>query len=152
MNPAGQLEAIIGYYNLELFEEALNEMGGLPHGVRLRPELRAMESAILIRQKNWTRALDLAQRLCLELPDQPSPWLDTSYCLHEMGRTLEARDHLLLGPDCLQTLPVYFYNMACYEAQIGNVRQARKYLDQACEMDDDYIRIAASDPDLEAIA
>jgi Flp pilus assembly protein TadD len=152
VNSAEKLEAIIGYYNLELFEEALQEMGSLPRDVRTRPELRAMETAILIRQKHWSRALELSRRLCVELPDQPSPWLDTSYCLHELGRTREARDHLIGGPDCLKIHPVYYYNMACYEAQIGNLEQARAYLDQACEMDEEFTRIAADDPDLQPIA
>lgn len=152
MNPAGQLEAIIGYYNLELFQDALDEMKSLPHSVRLRPELQAMECAILIRQKHWLQALELSRKLCRDMPDQPSPWLDTSYCLHELGRTVEARDHLRAGPDCLKSLPVYHYNMACYEAQTGNPALARKYLDRACEMDEEYIRIAAHDPDLEPIA
>lgn len=151
MDASGRLEAIIGYYNLELFEEALEEMAALPGEVRTRPELRAMETAILIRQKDWKAALALSRQLCLELPDQPSPWLDTAYCLHELGHTSDARDFLLQGPPVLKNQAVYYYNLACYEAQMGELQAARHYLDQACSMDSDFHQISQDDPDLQPI-
>ncbi|MEO0453668.1 MAG: tetratricopeptide repeat protein [Verrucomicrobiota bacterium] len=151
MNDHGRLEAIIGYYNLDLFEEALEEMRSLPDDFRTRPELQAMETAIHIRQQNWDAALKLSRHLCTEIPDHPSPWLDTAYCLHELGQTAEAKIILLSGPDCLKDQAVYHYNMACYESQLENYDLARQYLDHACELDDEFIKLAANDPDLEPI-
>jgi len=52
-----------------------------------------------------------------------------------MKRTREAKQTLLNGPEALHSHAVYFYNLACYEAQLGNIEEAKRQLSIAFKMD-----------------
>jgi Flp pilus assembly protein TadD len=143
-----RLNAALGYMNLDMTDEALAELDALSPEERSLPESHAVRTAVLIRRRDWEGALKLARRLCLSHPDQPSPFLDLAFCLHELQRTEEAKQTLLTGPPLLRKSGIFFYNMACYEAQLGNLAPARDYLNQAVQLDDRYREMALDDPDL----
>lgn len=143
-----RLNAALGYMNLDMTDEALTELDALPPEEIHLPETHAVRTAILIRRRNWEGALELARCLCHSHPDQPSPFLDHAFCLHELQRTEEAKQILLTGPAVLRQTGIFYYNMACYEAQLGNLAPARDYLNQAVKMDDRYREMALDDPDL----
>jgi len=52
----------------------------------------------------------------------------TAFCLHEMKRTEEAHGTLLNGLAALRDQAVYYYNLACYKAQLCNVTEAKHQL------------------------
>jgi predicted Zn-dependent protease len=137
--------------NLDMTGDALAELDALPENERHRAEAVALRIAILIRRKEWSHALKLATALCHALPEHPSPFLDVAFCLHELKRTPEAREILLSGPASLRETGIFHYNMACYEAQLGNLGPARDYLNQAVKMDDRYREMALHDPDLQVL-
>lgn len=143
-----RLNAAIGYLNLDLPDEALAELDGMDAADRVRPETGALRTAVLIKRRDWEGALALAISLCKATPLHPSPYLDAAFCLHELKRTREARDLLAHGPATLRQNGIFFYNMACYEAQLGNLGPARDYLAQAVQLDDRYRSMALHDPDL----
>ena len=69
-----------------------------------------------------------------------------------VGRTgTAARKLLLTGPAVLLDEPIYYYNMGCYEALLGNVDKARDNLKISFKMDTTFRELAKRDPDLEAI-
>lgn len=146
-----RLNAALGYMNLDMTDEALAELDALPPEELNLPETNAVRTAILIRRRNWEGALELARLLCRSHPDQPSPYLDVAFCLHELRRTEEAKQTLLSGPALLRKSGIFYYNMACYEAQLGNIGSARDYLSQAVRLDDHYREMALDDPDLEPL-
>jgi hypothetical protein len=43
------------------------------------------------------------------------------------------------------------FNLACYDAQLGHLSEARKRLRQAIQIDRDFADLARTDPDLEPI-
>jgi predicted Zn-dependent protease len=151
MNFQQRLKAAIGYMNLDMTEDALQELETLPEPESQRPEVQALRTAILMRRREWDKALRLASSLCRSYPDHPSPFLDAAFCLHELKRTAEAKEVLLSGPRALRATGIFHYNMACYEAQLGNLSAARDYLGQAVRMDDRYREMALHDPDLEPL-
>jgi len=151
MNFQQRLNAAIGYMNLDMTDDALAELNALPEAERSRTEAVALRTAVLIRRREWDRALQLAAALCRTHPDHPSPYLDAAFCLHEMKRTAEAKEVLLTGPHTLRSTGIFHYNMACYEAQLGNLGAARDYLGQAVRMDDRYREMALNDPDLQPL-
>ncbi|MDX6766633.1 MAG: tetratricopeptide repeat protein [Candidatus Methylacidiphilales bacterium] len=146
-----RLNAALGYMNLDMTGEALAELDSLPPEELHLPEVYAVRTAILIRRRDWEGALDLARNLCRSHPDQPSPFLDLAFCLHELRRTEEAKQTLLAGPPILRQTGIFFYNLACYEAQLGNLGPARDYLNQAVRMDERYREMALGDPDLDPL-
>lgn len=142
------LLAAQGFLDLGLPKEALKELGSLGESYADRNELLQMRMTIHIRLRQWKPALELAQTLCSRLPEDPHPFLDTAFCLHEMGRTADAKAILIGGPASLTQVPVFFYNMACYEAQLGNIDVARDLLGLAINQDSDLKILAKTDPDL----
>ena len=77
--------------------------------------------------------------------------MHAGFCLNQLGRTAEARAILLQGPPCLRQEPIYYYNMGCYEALLGNVADAQKHLQISFQMDASFRDIAKNDPDLKTV-
>jgi hypothetical protein len=57
----------------------------------------------------------------------------------------------LQGPPVLRSEPIFYYNMGCYEALLGNPRGAREHLQMSFEMDASFRKIAQADPDLKTV-
>lgn len=68
-----------------------------------------------------------------------------------MGKTAEARNLLIRGPVALLKEPIYYYNMGCYEALLGNVNDAHANLQISFKMDSSFRDLAKRDPDLKAL-
>ncbi|NJK92312.1 MAG: hypothetical protein HC904_11020 [Blastochloris sp.] len=146
-----QINAAMGYFNLGMTDDAWAELEGLRGADALRPETVALRVSILMRKGLWEQALEGAELLCVMLPDHPSPFLDAAFCLHEMNRTEEARRRLLAGPSQLRGNSLFYYNMACYEAQLNHLEVARNYLEQALAMNQSLKESWESDPDLASL-
>ena len=48
----------------------------------------------------------------------------------------------------LRRLPIYHYNLACFEAQLGNIAHAKEYLAAAFRRNEKFKQTALEDPDL----
>ncbi len=143
-----RITAAQGYVELGLHEEARVELSHLPTSLRSRPDVLEISVLCLMNEQRWAEALAAAQKLCVLEPDQPGGYIHSAFCLHELGRTAEALDVLSRGPATLRTKPVYYYNLGCYLARLGQEEQALKLLKQSFEMDGDLRRDARHDPDL----
>ncbi|MEM6821662.1 MAG: tetratricopeptide repeat protein [Verrucomicrobiota bacterium] len=142
------LAAASGYYDLGMMEEALQELTHLPESKQNEPEVMMLETAIRIKAGDWKEGYTLAEKLSLQMPKHPAPWLDMAFCLHEMGKTQEALDCLLTGPEALKKEAIYFYNLACYEARLGSLKEAREHLDSAISLQSEFLKYSRKDPDL----
>lgn len=110
-------------------------------------ELRQRTEA-LIEEENWNKALGLCRQLCRKVPNSIFGYISLSLCLHGLGRTAEAKNVLLDGPKFLKDSPLYHYNLACYEARMGNLENAKQSLRLSFRMDEGYRELAKTDPDL----
>ena len=68
-------------------------------------------------------------------------YIHKAFCLHEMGRTLEAKHLLLKGPASLLGEPAYHYNLGCY------IALATSMLGNAFRQNYDYALLVAGDAD-----
>ncbi|MDZ4788378.1 MAG: tetratricopeptide repeat protein [Blastochloris sp.] len=146
-----QINAAIGYFNLGMIDDALAELNDLSPVDAMRPETIALRVSVQMRKGLWDKALEGSELLCALLPDHPSPYLDAAFCLHELSRTEEARSKLLSGPTNLKSSSLFYYNMACYEAQLNLLESARVNLEQAISMSQEIQDSWESDPDLQAL-
>ncbi|MDL5053395.1 hypothetical protein QQ056_07540 [Oscillatoria laete-virens NRMC-F 0139] len=80
--------------------------------------------------------------------ENPDGFLHAAFCLHELGRTAEAKSLLLGGADYLKGNPVFYYNLACYECRLGELDYAGELLEQAMSMDPKFKTMWPNDPDL----
>ena len=58
---------------------------------------------------------------------------------------------MITGPVALLKEPIYYYNMGCYEALLGNVHDAEANLQISFRMDSSFRDLAKKDPDLKAL-
>ena len=142
------LLAVHGYAELGMFEDALTELESLPESIRTRPETVEMRVAILMQDKRWADALRESKKLCASEPARNSAFIHAAFCLHELGRTEEARDTLLNGPPTLHGEATFHYNLACYECALGQLGLARAHLEKSFALDKKFREFAKTDPDL----
>ena len=143
-----RIVAAQGYVELDLHDEARRELLHLPPDQRNRVDVIEIRVLCHMHEQQWTEALKLSQKLCRLQPDEPGGFIHAAFCLHELGRTEEALDLLSRGPSSLRTKPVYYYNLGCYLARLGQEEKALQLLKQSFEMDGDLRRDARRDPDL----
>jgi len=131
--------------------ESLGELNALQDAEQERPEVLQLRLHHLMREKKWTRALMISRKLCRIAPRCCAGFLHAGFCLHELGKTAEARALLLKGPAALLNEPIYYYNMGCYDALLGNAKSAQVHLLTSFRMDPTFREIAKRDPDLKSI-
>ena len=145
------LLAAQGYIELGMFDDGLAELDTLPENARRNPTALELRLAILMQTRRWKDALTVSRRLTRACPHKNVGYIHTAFCLHELGKTGEARTVLLAGPATLHAEPTYHYNLACYECHLGNIDLARMHLDRSFQLDKKYRDFAKTDPDLEAL-
>ncbi|HEY0793801.1 MAG TPA: hypothetical protein VGD78_22250 [Chthoniobacterales bacterium] len=146
-----QIRAAEGYSELGMQTEALAELDLLPPDTQERAEALRMRINIVLKQHQWARGLRLSARMCELYPAESFCFIHKAFCLHELGATAEAKQALLDGPASLLEEPVYYYNLGCYEAILGNFEPAKAYLRASFRLDKSFKELAKNDPDLAAI-
>lgn len=84
-------------------------------------------------------------------PDCGAGFLHAGFCLHQLGKTEAARKLLITGPVALLKEPIYYYNLGCYDALLGDFQAAKANLKISFKMDASLREIARKDPDLTAL-
>jgi len=145
------LLAAQGYIELEMPAEALAELDRLPPEDRDREEVLQLRLFVMMRGRLWQPALEVCSRLRQLCPSSSTGFIHGAFCLHEMGRTAEAKSLLLQGPSSLAKEATFFYNLGCYDAVLGNLQEAAAALRTSFEMDKKFREIAKYDPDLKSV-
>lgn len=151
------LLAAQGYLELGMVEEALAELVDVPTYAISDPDaapdpyLIELRLHILMKGERWSDALSSAKELLLLDSAALPAYIHGAFALHELGRTTEARDLLLRGPEVLGMDPTYHYNIGCYEAVLGNIESAKRSLEKCFALDETYRDFAKQDSDLETI-
>ena len=146
-----RIVAAQGYVELGLYPEARRELSCLPAELDRRPEVMEITLLCLMGEKQWKKALTFARDLCLAEPEEAGGYIHAAYCLHELGHTSDALDILEAGPKSLQDKAVYFYNLGCYHACLGDEEAAMKLLRKAFKKDPALRQSAKRDRDLEGL-
>jgi Flp pilus assembly protein TadD len=140
-----------GYAELGMARESIKELNAIDLASQDRPEVLQLRLHHLMRKKSWTRALTISRKLCRLAPQYSAGFLHAGFCLHELGKTAEAKKLLLTGPAALLKEPIYYYNMGCYDALLGNLRDAQVHLQTSFKMDSSFRELAKKDPDLKIV-
>jgi len=137
-----------GYSELGMHDDALARLDELTEEEQDRVETLRMRIDIFMRKQEWQAALRFSLRMCELHSSESYGYIHTAFCLYELGRTLEAKQTLLDGPAKLLDEPVYYYNLTCYDATLGNLDQAKAYLRASFRLDKSLRELAKKDPDL----
>ncbi len=145
------LLAAQGYFELGMLEDAMTELESLPEPMRGKLEVLQMRLFIHMRAKRWEQALEISRGLCRVGPEDTLGFIHAAFCLHELGRTLEAKTLLLGGPSALLDEATYHYNLGCYDAALGNIEDAQAHLRASFRLDKKFREFAKTDPDLRSV-
>ena len=147
------LQAAQGWLELGNQAEANEELQKIAPELRMHPTVLKVGWDIHAAGRNWEAALEVAAALIENDPEDPLGWVHRSYCLHELKRTVEARESLLRVVGKFPLSANMRYNLACYECQLGRLEQARNWLRKAFVLGDKkkMKAVAAEDPDLKPL-
>lgn len=146
-----KIAAAQGYSELGMHDDAIAELETIPPGRSERPEVIETRLLIFMHARRWKDALAASRKLCKAKPDAAAGFIHAAFCLHELGRTQDAKALLISGPPSLLKEPTYHYNLACYEAKLGNYPEAHAHLETSFAMDRKFREFAKGDADLEPI-
>lgn len=145
------LRAADGYLYLGMMEEALREVDGIPADEREEPTVLLARIRVLLHQKSWRRAEALSGRGARLHPDEGEFTVQRAFALHQLQKSDEAEAALQSAPEWIRRTGILHYNLACYEARLGDLSAARECIDAAIQMNAGIKKNARLDPDLQAL-
>lgn len=132
-------------------EDALIELRNTPSHEQQTERYKELLLATQMMLQHWQPAAITAKELSKINQKEKSYFVHAAYCLHETGDTLAALRHLLSGPKALNADPLYHYNLACYHAVLGNLKDARTCLKKSFQLDPELEKTAPEDKDLQPL-
>jgi predicted Zn-dependent protease len=142
------LMAADGYLFLGMPQHALTELEAIVDSAQhASPVLRA-RVRVLLHMKRWTEANSLSETGNSLYPDENEFTVQRAFALHQMKKGNDAVQVLLNAPEWIRRTGILHYNLACYEAQLGDLTTARQCIKTAIEINSSFKKNARTDPDL----
>jgi tetratricopeptide (TPR) repeat protein len=142
------LLAADGYLYLGMPAHALKELESIDESAqRCSPVLRA-RVRVLLHLKRWDEANALSEAGNSLYPDENEFTVQRAFALHRMKKGDDAVQVLLSAPEWIRRTGILHYNLACYEAQLGDLPTARQCIQAAIEINSSFKKNARTDPDL----
>lgn len=145
------LQAADGYLFLGMPDEALDELGAVPREDSKQAMVLLARTRVLLHLKRWREAEKLAAHGADAHPDHEEFTVQRAFALHQLKQGDEAMNVILQAPEWIRQTGIIHYNLACYEAQLGDLTTARQCIKVACQMNKAMKKNAAIDPDLRAL-
>lgn len=145
------LDAADGYLFLGMPKEALEEIEAVQETERELSTVMLARIRVLLHLKQWKRAETLSARGGDLFPEEEEFTVQRVFALHQLSRGEEAFKVLLAAPEWIRRTGILHYNLACYEARLGDLNTARRCIDAAIEINSAMSKNARNDPDLAAL-
>lgn len=137
-----------GYMDLGMFSQAQEELDLLPPEFKDIPEVYPLRFRLAAGVKNWAGAVEWSLRLIQVVRDNAELQIMHAYAVRRAVGLEQARTILLNAAERFPKTPTIYYNLACYECQLGNITGAEQYLARAFVLNEDYRKMAVEDEDL----
>lgn len=145
------LRAADGYLYLGMPGEALGEIENLdPVEQSESPVMRA-QVRVLLHLRKWRQAEELSEFGTTIYPEENEFMVQRAFALHQQKRGGDAVNVLMSAPEWIRRTGILHYNLACYEAQLGDISTARKCIHTAFELNAAFKKNARKDPDLQRL-
>jgi len=145
------LTAADGYLFLGMPEEALDELSKIPHMQHAHPAVLRARIRILLHLRQWRRAERLSREGSRRYPDENEFMVQRAFALHQLEKGPEAIEVIRNAPEWIRRTGILQYNLACYEAQLGDLGIARQCIRAAIEINASFKKNAKTDPDLQRL-
>src|SRR5947208_1103828 len=131
------LQTAQGWLELGNHVEANEELDKITPLLRTHPDVLELRWQIYAQAEKWDACVDIATALTELASDRPAGWIHRSHALHELKRSQEAWDNLIVVVDTFPGGYLMRYNLACYACQLGNLEDAKSWLERAFDIADD---------------
>jgi predicted Zn-dependent protease len=140
-----------GYLDLGMFDDAHREIDQVILQGRVEPSILGLRLAIYLEAEQWHTAIQLAESLLMLQPNNPTWSIQLAYATRR-GHCLEAAQRVLQEAEKrFPKEPLIKFNLGCYAAQLGEVKEAKVLVERAIKIDRTFREIARHDPDLAPI-
>ena len=143
------LQPAIGYFELDMYEEANEEIDAMPLEVKTERSVLELQLRICEKTSSWQRMREIAGMLTKEWPDDSQHWIWLAYATRRCCSIAEAELILLEAEKIHPKEPLIHYNLACYAAQTGDMGAALALFNCAEVLDPKIAWMALEDPDLQ---
>jgi tetratricopeptide (TPR) repeat protein len=141
-------QSAVGYVELGMFADANSELEKIDPFCRAAPEVLAVRIAIYHGLQKWELTAEIAKRLADFQPDDVQRTISLAYATRRADSIQAAKEILLNAESKFPKEAIIFYNLACYECQLGKIETAKNYLRKAFEIDSTWRLRALDDEDL----
>ena len=138
-------QAAVGYVELEMFQDANDQLEKIDPFNRAAPEVLAVRLAIYHGLKKWELMQEIAKRLADFQPDDVQWITSYAYATRRAESIPAAKEILLNAEPKSPTEAIIKYNLACYSCQTGDIETAKNYLKKAFEIDSSWRLNALND-------
>jgi Flp pilus assembly protein TadD len=145
------LEAAQGWTELGLVDEAFAELDNIEPRHRAHPDVLEVRWNAYHATQKWMDACEVARAITKVAPERFNGWWMLSFALHALKETQEAYENLASVRYKFGVEWMLHYNLACYLAQLGRLKEARVALARALQFNPEQRAIASQDPDLEPL-
>ena len=95
-------------------------------------------SGVLMRDKQWQKALPLCVLLCRRMPHDIAPYLNAALCLKNLERLEEMGHFLMAAPEEKFEDKVYHDHAAVHYLKMGEIKRAKLSLQQVVRLNPSY--------------
>jgi tetratricopeptide (TPR) repeat protein len=145
------LHAADGYLYLGLFNEALEEIESIDPFEQDEAAVLLARIRLLLHKREWRSAETLSEHGADLHPEEGEFTVQRAFALHQMRRGNAAVEVLMSAPEWIRRTGILHYNLACYEARLGDLKIARECIDAAIQINAGIKKSARVDPDLQGL-
>lgn len=147
------ISAAIGWLELGNHLEASEELEKISQQLKAHPGVLNIRHAICAAAKKWHEAAAIATALVEMQPKDPGHWMNLAYAARRKPQSSldEAKSILEKAAQLFPQEATIFFNLACYDSQLGNLPEAKHWWDCAIETGDKEAleQMMMVDPDLD---
>ncbi len=146
-----RLEEADGYLDLRMPVRAQELLSNMPKACQDHPLFIAIRLRLAMDQKEWALGSALGEALTRQNPDSLEGFIHWAYCVRRHVDIPSARHILAAASKRWPKEPLIFYNLACYECQMGHLVEALRLLRKAVRQQADFQTLALEDTDLQPL-
>lgn len=146
-----RLQYANGYLDLGMIKDAKLELQAIDANDKNDLDVLRMYNRLHLVSGNWKQLEIVAEHLAERRAEDPYGWVNWAYALRELDKNIEAKEVALEALAHHPKEAIIWYNLACYCALLGELRDALENLNEAIALDDSFKEEAAQDPDLDSL-